>query len=251
MGTLRALSGAIRWGLDRTVAVGYGVVYDAIVERFGPYRALQREVLGLVEASAAGAADRRDVRVLEVGCGPGNFSCVLAQAGFTVVGIDSYGSLIELARERRRAKRLAHLAFQHLDLAGHHPYPPETFDQVVSIHALYAHPAPRDVLRAAQRLLKPGGHAIIVNHTRKVALWPTVRAVARAEGSRAALRVLGLWLGPNTIFEAARRQVGPHYWNEEEFGRVLRETGFTVLEMRRTFFEEASLLAWVRKSAEP
>ena len=49
------------------------------------------------------------------------------------------------------------------------------------------------------------------------------------------------------MFEVTRKRVGPHYWQEEEFASRLRGAGFTVLELRRTFFDEASLLAWVRK----
>ena len=37
---------------DRMLSVAYGLVYDYIFEKFGPYQKLQAEVLELVEASA-------------------------------------------------------------------------------------------------------------------------------------------------------------------------------------------------------
>jgi len=246
-GVVRSVLGGLQWGLDRTVSIGYGVVYDYIFERFGPYRALQREVLARVEAAIPAGATRSDVRVMEVGCGPGNFSCILAEAGFSVLGIDPYVGLIDLAREKRRARRLSHLAFQHADL-GQGPGPWDgAFDQVVSIHTLYAHPTPRELLGQACRILKPGGHAVFVNHTQRLALGSTFNQVRHREGPIPAFQALSLWLVPNALFEAGRKPVGPHYWDEQAFSRELRAAGFTVLEMRRTFLSSSSLLVWARK----
>ena len=45
----------------------------------------------------------------------------------------------------------------------------------------------------------------------------------------AALRAL-LWVLPNSIFEAVRKPIGPHYWDEEAFSTHLRKAGFTVLK---------------------
>lgn len=245
-GLLQALLGGLRWTLDRTVSIGYGVVYDYIFAQFAPYQALQAEILARVQATIPEGAQPRDVRVLEIGCGPGNFSCLLAEAGFSVVGIDPYGGLIELAREKRRAKHLAHLAFQHVDLTSRNSFWEASFDQVVSVHSLYTHPAPRDLLAEAARLLKPGGHVIFVNHTRRIGLRTTFQETKQAQGLLAALRCL-LWVVPNHVFEAARQRVGPHYWTEDDFARELRAAGFTLLEMRRTFLNGASLLVWGRK----
>jgi len=234
--------------LDRFVSIGYGVVYDSLWERFPPYQALQREVFELVERAVPDGANRRDVRVLELGCGPGNFSVKLAEAGFTVVGVDRYGSLIELAREKRQAKRLAHLSFQHGDIARGNMLKDGSFDQIVNIHSLYVHPAPDQKLGQAFRVLRPGGHAVFVNHTRRVALGPTFRELRNREGLGAAIRSL-LWVVPNGIFEAARTQVGPTYWDEKEFAGHLQAAGFTVVETRRTFLNGASVLMWVRKDS--
>jgi uncharacterized protein YqjF (DUF2071 family) len=97
-------------------------------------------------------------------------------------------------------------------------------------------------------VLKPGGHALFVNHTRRVEVRATFRAMRAQLGTAAALRCLLLWLLPHRMFEAARRQIGPHYWSEADFGRNLATAGFDVLETRRTFLNGASLLVWARKN---
>jgi SAM-dependent methyltransferase len=238
--------GGLRWVLDRPLTIGYGLVYDYLFDQFAPYRALQRDVLESVEAGAAGGVARRDVRVLEVGCGPGNFSCLLAEAGFSVLGIDPYAGLIDLAREKRRARRLAHLAFQHGDLVDGSMFEEASFDQIVSIHTLYAHPSPSRLLREIHRTLKPGGHAVIVNRTQRMRPAATFAEVQRREGGRAALESL-VWLVPNAVFEIGRRRVGPFYWDEDTFTRELRMVGLAVREVRRTFLNGTSLLVWARK----
>jgi len=235
-----------RRALDRMVAIGYGVVYDYIFERFEPYQSLQQEVLKLVESSVPDSANRREIRILELGCGPGNFALKLAEAGFSVVGLDRYASLIDLAREKRQAKRLAHLAFQHADIATGTTFRDASFDQVVNIHSLYVHAAPDRLVSEAYRVLKPGGHAVFVNHTRRVGQWSTLREIWQLNGFAAALRAV-LWVLPNAVFEAARSRTGPHYWDEAAFAAHLRESGFTILELRRTFLRGSSLLVWARK----
>src|SRR5215467_14554446 len=170
--------GGIRGWLDRALAVGYGVVYDYVYPRFRHYQRLQAEVRDLVEAAVPARVERRDVRVLEVACGPGNFTCALAEAGFAATGLDSYTSLVDVAKEKRRARHLSNLAFRHGELASGQTFRDGSFDQVVSIHALYAHPAPDRLLREAYRVLKPGGYAVLVNHTRQIGRWSTVRDLA-------------------------------------------------------------------------
>jgi len=246
---MTAAAGGLREWLDRVLSIGYGVVYDYLYPRLSHYQRLQTEVRDLVEAAVPARAKRRDVRVLEVACGPGNLTCALAEAGFTVTGLDAYAALVDVAKEKRRTRRLSNLAFRHGDLTQANTFRDSTFDQLVSIHALYVHPKPDQLLREAYRVLKPGGHAVFVNHTRQIGRWSTVRELARRDGLRAALQGL-LWVLPNSIFEAVRRRVGPHYWDEDTFAAELRRSGFSILTMRRTFLGDASLLVWARKNGD-
>jgi SAM-dependent methyltransferase len=245
---MSSLQGGVQWTIDRMLSIGYGLVYDYIFEQFGSYQRLRAEILELVDAAAkATSPDRRKFQVLDIGCGPGNLTFALAEAGFTVLGLEPYGALVELAREKRRAKRLANLAFTHADLVTDTLLRSASFDQVINVHSLYAHPDPRGVLAQAWRVLKPGGRAIFVNHTEPVRLWAMFQQVRRHEGAKSASRCLLLWLLPHWLFEATRRRIGPHYWDASTFEANLRAAGFTVLETRRTFLEGASLLMLAEK----
>src|SRR5437762_9666679 len=192
-GLMNSLFGGLQWSLDQMLSVADGVVYDYIFDRFGPYQRLQAEVRTLVEASVPAAVDRREVRVLDIACGPGNFTCLLAEGGFTVTGLDTYGTLVEVAKEKRRAKHLSNVAFRHADLARGNTFREGAFDQVVNIHSLYVHPAPDALLRQACRVLKPGGRAVFVNHTRQLAHWATLKEIRKRGGLAAAFRCL-LWV---------------------------------------------------------
>jgi 2-polyprenyl-3-methyl-5-hydroxy-6-metoxy-1,4-benzoquinol methylase len=245
--TLRAVSRAGRWALERMLAVGYGVLYDYIFERFPAYRSLQQEVLEMIAAGAAGVATPRDVHILDIGCGPGNLSLAVAAAGYSVIGVDAYEPLVTLAQEKRRARQVPNVAFKLADLPEERPFPAGHFHQVVNVHFLYAHPAPDAILAEAARVLAPGGHGVFVNLTHRVWVRPTFWRLRTEAGWGPALGAL-LWMLPNAVFESLRpRRTGPHYWNEAQFTEHLQAAGFEVLALRRTFFQDASLLAWVRK----
>src|SRR5256885_6199196 len=114
--TMGSAVGAIRWGLDRMLSVAYGVVYDYVYERFTPYQRLQTEVRQLVEAGSPSCGDRRDVRGVGGACGPGNFTCALAAAGFTLTRLDSSRAPVEGAKEKRPARHPSHLRVPHRGL---------------------------------------------------------------------------------------------------------------------------------------
>ncbi len=239
-----SLTALVQWALDRWLSVAYGLVYDVLFERFTAYRTLEREVLAAVELAAA-HSPARGVRILDLGCGSGSFSLALAGAGFSVIGIDRYTTLLDVAREKRRSRRLTNLSFSRADVSA---FGDGDFDQVVSIHGLYVQPDPERVVQQTARVLRTGGQAVFVNHTRRFGVCSTFQAAIRAEGLTAAVRAL-LWLVPNLVFEAVRRPVGPHYWDERQFRAALAEAGFTVLEVRPTFLANGSLLVRAQKGA--
>lgn len=102
-------------------------------------------------------SDRGQLRILEVGCGPGPNLWYLAREGFSVTGLDFSAVALDQARDRLAAETLH--ATLHKGDVGNLPYPDAAFDCVFEIECLSA--LIRDDTRRAiveiHRVLKPGG----------------------------------------------------------------------------------------------
>jgi len=92
-------------------------------------------------------------RVLDAGCGVGRFSDVLARWGAEVVAVDLSAS-VEVARANLRDRTGVTIA--QADILRL-PFPPATFDVIVSWGVLHHTPDCAAAFRALCRLLRPGG----------------------------------------------------------------------------------------------
>lgn len=92
-------------------------------------------------------------RVLEIGCGTGEFSRLLAGRAGEVLALDLSPQMIRLARERSQAH--PNIEFVVGDAAAH-PLPAERFDCVVTLTTLHHLPAEL-ILRRVREALRPGG----------------------------------------------------------------------------------------------
>ena len=92
-------------------------------------------------------------KVLDVGCGPGNYSYMLSKRGFDVVGIDMSEKMVEIAK-----KKFSDIPFKHMDMTNLE-FPSNTFDAVWS-SASFIH-VPKEMafttLFGFHRVLKPKG----------------------------------------------------------------------------------------------
>lgn len=127
-------------------------------------------LLGRDKALRARTVDLAGVKsgdsVLEVGCGTGEVTLVAkARAGSAgrVAGIDASPEMIEVARAKA-AQQGVDIDFRHA-LIEALPFPDHTFDVVLS--SLMMHHLPDDLkqdgLREISRVLKPGGHLLVVD----------------------------------------------------------------------------------------
>jgi SAM-dependent methyltransferase len=228
--------------VERLLALGYGLSYDAIVRGFAPYEALLAEIMALV---ARGAAPGPPIatHVLDISCGIGTVAERLAERGWTVVGVDAVEHLVGVARRAHRDRGLS-LSFQHADIARDPCPGAGTFDVLISMHTLYWHPNPAALLAASRRALKPGGHAVFLTYERPARVARMFGEVRRSQGWWEAFRALR-WLVPTAAFDFCRG-VQPRYLSRREFVDALEAAGFDVLETRHTFLAGISLLAWAR-----
>ncbi len=228
--------------LERLVAVGYGLSYDAVVRGFRPYQSLLDEISALIERVRP-AGPRLGTRVLDVACGTGTVAARLAADGYSVVGADAVGHLVSVARQAYRDRGLS-LNFQHLDVATD-PLPDAgTFDVLVSMHTLYWHADPQALLTACRRALKPEGYAILLTYGRRARVGRIFADVRRQRGWGEAVRSLR-WLVPTALFEALRGSE-PRYLARDEFERMVIAAGFEICEYRETFLAGITRLALAR-----
>ncbi len=97
----------------------------------------------------------QELRVLEVGTGPGFFAIILAEAGYRVTAVDLTPSMLAEARKNAGALageiELLEMNAEALAFAG------GSFDVVVTRNLTWDLPHPEDAYREWRRVLKPGG----------------------------------------------------------------------------------------------
>ena len=94
--------------------------------------------------------------VLDLGCGPGGFCRLAADAGALVTGLDASPAMIEIARERVPEARFDVGDMQRL------PYARDAFDVVTAFSSLQFTADPLAVLADVRRVARPGASVFIV-----------------------------------------------------------------------------------------
>jgi phosphatidylethanolamine/phosphatidyl-N-methylethanolamine N-methyltransferase len=102
-------------------------------------------------------------RVLEVGVGTG-MSLPHYKRRLKITGIDLSPEMLKKARRRVVRDRLDHVeAVLEMD-ASDMNFPDNSFDIVVAMYVLTVVPDPIKVMRELERVCRPGGQVIVVNH---------------------------------------------------------------------------------------
>jgi phosphatidylethanolamine/phosphatidyl-N-methylethanolamine N-methyltransferase len=133
----------------------FASVYDKIFARiFYPRIAAVIRALNIAPAA----------KVLEVGVGTG-----LALDAYPphcqVLGVDLAPDMLEHAQERIMANGWRHVTLQEMD-AMNLKLPDNSFDYVMAFHVVSVVPDATCLMREAQRVCKPGGHIVVINHFR-------------------------------------------------------------------------------------
>jgi len=102
-------------------------------------------------------------RLLDVGCGAGQFALIAGRAGVNVSACDIATNWLEKARERAASEGLE-ISFQEGD-AESLPYPDGQFDAVVSLIGAMFAPRPDYVAAELTRVCRPGGMIAMANWT--------------------------------------------------------------------------------------
>ncbi len=121
------------------------------------------EMLQCISAQLPPVALDNPVETLEIGCGAGNFSLLLAQQGFTVTGVDISSTAIEWAVERAKASS-SDVSFRVDNVLSLLTCGNSTFDLIVDGHCLHCIIGEDRIscLAAIWRVLKAGGSFVVL-----------------------------------------------------------------------------------------
>ena len=125
--------------------------YDALAADYARHRRVHPGVVDrLIETGRIGQTSR----VLEVGCGSGNYLLLLRElTGCAARGLDPSGEMLAQARARPGAAEVT----WHEGRAERPPFPDASFDLIFSVDVIH-HVSDRPAyVREARRLLVPGG----------------------------------------------------------------------------------------------
>ena len=124
----------------------------------------------------AGARD-----VLDIGCGHGALSRLLAANGYRVTGIDPDWTAVETARGK-----VAEARFE-VAMAENLPFAEESFDAAIFLNALHHVPGAmmEKALNEALRVLRPGGVLVVVEPLARGSFFEVMRPVEDETAIRA------------------------------------------------------------------
>lgn len=103
----------------------------------------------------------KGLSILDVGCGTGELSIVLAEMGHKVTGIDLSQKMLEIARKKTETRGFA-ATFEEGD-AEHPPFEDASFDVVLNRHLLWTLPNPEIAVKNWGKVLRKGGKVIIID----------------------------------------------------------------------------------------
>lgn len=140
------------------------VVHPAEAHYAEAYLALIRTALG----------NRRQLRILDCGCGAGRLLVPVAKEGHLVVGIDRHRPSLHLARSHlaEAGLRADVIAGNLLDVLTQMSN--DSFDVALAIESLYVNRSYRQVMHEMRRVVAPGGLLLITHRTRHFLLLQSI-----------------------------------------------------------------------------
>lgn len=138
--------------------MAWDAVWDAVysANRWGRYP--PEDLVRFVARHFYAANDRKDVRLLEIGCGPAANLWYIAREGFSAYGLDGSAVALDKAKEVLEQEGVCAQLAQGEAMAL--PYDDGFFDGVIDMECVYANDKAdsKKIIAEVHRVLKPGGY---------------------------------------------------------------------------------------------
>jgi phosphatidylethanolamine/phosphatidyl-N-methylethanolamine N-methyltransferase len=149
--------------MTKLASIDEGTVRKAYARWEPVYDLVFGELLAPGRRQAIDVINRREGSVLEVGVGTG-ISLPQYRPHLRVTGIDLSPEMLAKARERVERHGLDNVeALLEMD-AANMTLENDSFDVVVAMYVLTAVPDPAAVMRECERVCRPGGEVLVLNH---------------------------------------------------------------------------------------
>jgi 2-polyprenyl-3-methyl-5-hydroxy-6-metoxy-1,4-benzoquinol methylase len=121
------------------------------------YSYLMTPLLAMLPPPTKNIDNGNKIRILDLGCGNGSFGNVLNQLGYDVVGVEESESGIAIAQQQYPDCKFIEASIYDL------PYSQlkSEFDVVISVEVIEHLFDPKQLVRSAEKCLKPGGSIIL------------------------------------------------------------------------------------------
>lgn len=206
---------------------------------------LEKVTAAVLAAATVSPGDQ----VVDLGCGTGQLSLPLAEAGACVLAVDVSPAMVRRLRDRASERHVAGLEClaAPIELLS---LPADSADLVVTSYALHhLRDADKDrIVKAAYRWLRPGGTLLIADMMFGRGTTSRDRAIIRSKVSALAKKGVGGWWriaknGYRYLVRVAERPVSISAWTT-----MLAKAGFTQITAT-SIIAEASLVAGRRPAA--
>ena len=160
-------------------------------------------------------------KILDVGCGPGNFSRFIQSCGASVVGVDVSAKEIEIAKAKNDGIEY------HVIKSGELGFLPNDFDAVTFSFSLFTIPTRDEVIRtlkACRAKIKSNGKLVILNskfepgEAREFVSYKIQALPSPKSGDK-----VRVWLGRDR-----RLEVIDYYWTDKDYEEMLVESDFAI-----------------------